>query len=430
VVVADDLDYGIIIDCGSTGSRIYLYDWPHRDQSDVPLVEPAKINQTVVSLNVNVPLASFAGNPSGAGVSLAPLIAYIKANLDAQEWSITPIYLKATAGMRALDISSQDAIIANVRTYLATTGFLFSDPENDAKVILGTDEGLFGWITVNYALSLLVLTNPTTWGALDLGGASTQITFAPQVPPTNETYLELGGNHFDLYTHSYPLGQDAALSALNAGLVANNINDGNGNIINPCYLRGYNESYNSVTIVGTGDQANCSYYLSQYVIPKNINCNQCGVGSVYQPPLYGQFYAFSGFAYTFQFFDLPEQPTLTELISAGQIFCGLLWDTAQTTYPDESASFLKNYCYTATYINTLLSAYGFSADTSQITVATSIGNFQLSYALGAMIYEASLLPSGPIGTTSTTTTTGGEIGSSGSYVYPSSIFILCLLMVL
>jgi Golgi nucleoside diphosphatase len=68
--------------------------------------------------------------------------------------------------MRAISQSQQNAIITNVREYLHTTPFDFED--DYAKVIPGTDEGVFGWITVNYALQLLILTNPSTYGAMGI----------------------------------------------------------------------------------------------------------------------------------------------------------------------------------------------------------------------------------------------------------------------
>lgn len=68
--------------------------------------------------------------------------------------------------MRSIPVSAQNAIIANVQSFLASTGFYFMS--DFAQVISGDQEGLFGWITVNYAKNLLNTTNPTTWGALDI----------------------------------------------------------------------------------------------------------------------------------------------------------------------------------------------------------------------------------------------------------------------
>jgi len=62
----------------------------------------------------------------------------------------------------------------------------------------------------------LFLTQPTgTLGALDLGGASTQITFIPQQnieSDDNSIDFRLYGNDYHLYTHSFLCyGKDQAL---------------------------------------------------------------------------------------------------------------------------------------------------------------------------------------------------------------------------
>ncbi|MEI4878558.1 hypothetical protein, partial [Klebsiella pneumoniae] len=59
-----------------------------------------------------------------------------------------------------------------------------------AKIITGQEEGAYGWITINYLLGRFTQEQSwlnfisdsqkqATFGALDLGGASTQITFVP-----------------------------------------------------------------------------------------------------------------------------------------------------------------------------------------------------------------------------------------------------------
>ena len=72
------------------------------------------------------------------------------------------------------------------------------------------DEGVFGWLTVNYLLQQL--DNPAkSYVALDLGGGSTQITFAPKYEETFVTTpkkhflhpVRLSGVEQTLYSHSY-----------------------------------------------------------------------------------------------------------------------------------------------------------------------------------------------------------------------------------
>lgn len=418
-----DLDYGVMIDAGSSGSRIYLYQWPHRGINSLPLVEPTTINQTVVSKKINLPLSSYDSNPSNAGASLTTLIDYVKANLPQSEWAVTPIYLKATAGMRALNQSAQDQIIANVRVFLKTTPFLFQD--DYAKVIPGTDEGVFGWITTNYAKQLLTTTSPTTFGALDMGGASTQITFDPEGNPTSNLFnMTLGINIFPLYTYSYPLGQDQALRLILAGLLADNAVDGNGNILNPCFLKSYNETYQNgpKLVIGTGDYTTCQATIQKYVVTSTTPCaSTCGMNGVYQPPVSGTFYAFSGFAYTNAFFGLPANASISLLAQTATQYCGTDLSQAIIDHPKELVIYIRIYCFTTAYFVEVLRAYGFTDDSHQIVTQVSIGDIELTWALGGMIYEANLLPFGgnsTLGTTSTgaaaTTTTTGSATTSGS----------------
>lgn len=144
----------------------------------------------------------------------------------------TPMFLGATAGMRLLrqKNSSQARDI-----FAAVTQVLGRSPVDfwGAELLAGQDEGAFGWITVNYGLGTLVKYSFTgEWiqppeetlvGALDMGGASTQITFVPGGPildKSTQADFRLYGSNYSVYTHSYLcFGRDQMLSRLLVGLV-------------------------------------------------------------------------------------------------------------------------------------------------------------------------------------------------------------------
>lgn len=83
----------------------------------------------------------------------------------------------------------------------------------------GDEEGSFGWLTANYLLGTFDIspgdTPKPSIGALDLGGASTQITFQPSsdiLAGYFPIYLGLKEEvQYDLYSHSFlRFGQDQA----------------------------------------------------------------------------------------------------------------------------------------------------------------------------------------------------------------------------
>ena len=85
--------------------------------------------------------------------------------------------------------------------------------------VLGDEEGSFGWLTANYLGGTFDISpgdspRPSV-GAMDLGGASTQITFQPSsdiLAGYFPIYLGLKEQvQYDLYTHSFlRFGQDQA----------------------------------------------------------------------------------------------------------------------------------------------------------------------------------------------------------------------------
>lgn len=140
-------NYLAMIDAGSSGCRAHVFRYGKLEQSNGPLYVVPQHE----SKKVKPGLSSFAKNPSDAGASLQGLIDFMKEQVPEPLWSTTPIWLKATAGMRLLPDDTTHLILTSVRDFLADTGnspFLFRPPH--ASVISGNEEGGYGWIAYNY----------------------------------------------------------------------------------------------------------------------------------------------------------------------------------------------------------------------------------------------------------------------------------------
>ncbi|KAG6370064.1 nucleoside phosphatase family-domain-containing protein [Boletus reticuloceps] len=199
--------FGIVIDAGSSGSRLQIYSWKDpqtvlEDYGDavrnvLPKVEKGvQVGEdwiTKSSLVRLIPfsfapgcLSSFGDNPEGVAGYLEPLIRHARTYIPPSLESDTPLFLLATAGMRLLEPLQQARILNAACTYLRTASVFRIESESkdgpcgsSVQIITGEEEGLFGWIAVNYLMDGFVGAEQTTYGFLDMGGASTQIAFEP-----------------------------------------------------------------------------------------------------------------------------------------------------------------------------------------------------------------------------------------------------------
>jgi hypothetical protein len=76
-----------------------------------------------------------------------------KPQVPEPQWPQTPVQLLATAGLRMLPGDASGALLQEARRLLGGSGFLFRDEW--ARVISGQEEGLFGWVSINYATGAL-----------------------------------------------------------------------------------------------------------------------------------------------------------------------------------------------------------------------------------------------------------------------------------
>jgi len=413
----DNSDYGIIIDAGSSGSRIYVYKWPHRpDNSTIPVVAPVlpdaytniqQVRPTVGDATNNVSPGIAKIDPANISDYLQPLFDYADKLVPNSQKPRTPIFLFATAGMRLIPEDKQNAILTAVRAKINSTSYNFTYYKEWARVITGAEEGVYGWVTANYLKGILFEQDAKNHvvGALDLGGASLQITFLPkEKPKANEQTLLLPTNTFELYTYSFlSYGQDQSLKGVTQIAIdaANTSGTLPYEIQFPCFLNGYSEIITlddgNHSLVGTGDFDTCSAYEQQYMnITAPCDVPPCSMDGVYQPNVTGDFYAMSGFYYTSNFFGFSNETMKNAPIlfkENGIKYCQKSWDEAKKENPDLSTDLLKLYCFTSSYIfNVLTAGFGFDENASSIYFTKEINGTSLNWALGALIAEASLLP--------------------------------------
>jgi len=203
--------YAVVIDAGSTGSRVLAFTF-HQNPVTGNLVLDDELWQ-----EVKPGLSSFASNPEAGADTITTLLSLAQGRIPADRWSTAPVTLKATAGLRLLPADQSEALITAVQKRMDMSGF----DNRGVGIMNELDEGVFGWMTVNYLLGQL--NNPKkSYVALDLGGGSTQITFLPKYEKTFSSSpssflhpVKVFNEPHTIYSHSYlGLGLMAAREAI------------------------------------------------------------------------------------------------------------------------------------------------------------------------------------------------------------------------
>lgn len=237
------VQFALMIDAGSTGSRIHIYKF--HNCGPAPTFEYEVFKQTKPGLS------SYEGSPQAAAQSLDVLLDEAVNVVPRSLHSCTPVAVKATAGLRLLGAEASEAILEAVRRRLHDQ-YPFSLQDKDGVVIMdGADEGVYAFITANYLLNTIRAETPANvqpYAVLDLGGASTQIVFQPTfdmakpdstLEPGEHKYdLEFAGKKRLLYQHSY-LGYGLMEARKSVHRLVDFMAFGKGGqVANPCLARG------------------------------------------------------------------------------------------------------------------------------------------------------------------------------------------------
>uniref|UniRef100_A0A3Q3WPP5 Uncharacterized protein n=1 Tax=Mola mola TaxID=94237 RepID=A0A3Q3WPP5_MOLML len=367
------LEYGIVIDAGSSRSNVYLYEWPGEKENETGVVTEI--------MNCRV-----------AGES------------HAQD--------EPTAGMRLIheqDEQRSNEIMASVRQYLKSLPFAFKN----ASIITGQEEGLYGWVTVNYLMGNFIHKNlwnayvrpegAMTVGSMDLGGASTQIAFAVQEDLAGPDYMhvKLYGYPYNIYTHSYLCyGKNEAEKRVLDKVLQESSDP--AYVINPCYPKGFNITTKASTIyntectkkpknydpeheflmVGASDSDTCERLVKSIFDFKTCSSPQCSFDGVEQPPVTGDFKAYAGFFYIARSIRLRSKLCF----SSSQLRKEKMWI---------SARYLKTYCFAAHYVFALLAdGYKFNKENwKNIDFTQEVKSTSVGWSLGYMLTMSNMIPS-------------------------------------
>jgi len=229
---AESFSYLAMIDAGSSGCRAHIYRYGKLGSLDGPLyVLPQHISK-----KVKPGLSSFAKNPQGAGQSLKELVEFVQSKVPQSDWGVTPIWLKATAGLRMLEPAESGAVLVSVRNFLGDkTNSPFIFRSSWASIISGNEEGGFGWIAFNYLMKIIGPKKKSgadaqlPYAVIEMGGASSQVSqIAPSekeakaIPEDYRFSFTIEGETYTLYTHSYlGYGAEQAREGLNKLLLRN-----------------------------------------------------------------------------------------------------------------------------------------------------------------------------------------------------------------
>jgi len=489
--ISASTSHALIIDAGSTGSRLHVFEYEPRIVSSQNVVElQSALDGSKLSLpqshshwteRLSPGLSEFSsllgltGNDDeydtivtseealdrALAEYLQPLLAFAQTLLEGKVGALHtfPIYLRATGGMRMLPSDDRDAILHGVRRVLSNpihSPFYFEP--SFASVLSGEEEAVFGWAGVNYLMSTLLPDNNRgsvkSYGALDMGGASTQISFtlADGDIISNLFNYHLGGTqNWSIYANSFLYyGLNEAFKRVNHLVwqehhaarvstwqdvdVTNPCLPGGSSLqipletITPNQMSSLNKTSsddasrttNVITISNhdaTGNFSQCAGLAQTLLLPdtaNNSNCanGECSVAGVYQPSLptkqnlrntqsntqngHVEFVAFSAYAHVWNMLRLSPRASIRQLRSAASRICHLSLEELQHYCVEHglqtSAEHQMQICFRASYTFEILHhGYGFELDDT-VTVIQEYEGKEVGWALGSVLYEINTLP--------------------------------------
>lgn len=395
--------YGIVIDSGSSGSRIQIYKWTDqkfelkssKDQS--VLQSPPKITQEKGWTKKITPGISTYNSKDKFGRiwqdHYSELLKFAEGIIPSEKQPETPVFVLSTAGMRLLPKKTQKSILKETCTGIKqNTNFYIptENCENFVEIIDGSTEGIYGWLGLNYLMKQFNNYDSSqdilheSIGFMDMGGASTQIAFVPsskeQITKHKEdlstvTLRNINGETqtWDLFVATW-LGfgaNEARKRFLNQliNLAIVNGENWNSEINDPCLPKGASMEYNyenkKYLVKGVGNYEMCIKTIYPLLM-KNMVCidEPCLFNGIHGPKFNfekDKFIGISEYWYTANdIFQSGGEYNFKAFNAKVKEYCESNWDeilknSEQGQYskldPDK---FLKDACFKASWVMNVL----------------------------------------------------------------------------
>ncbi|CAB9520410.1 Nucleoside-diphosphatase mig-23 [Seminavis robusta] len=351
--------YLVVIDGGSTGSRLHIFQFIHDKESASYQCERRG------SSRANVPMSSFAPeedellDPEVVAAHMLPPFEFAADVIPPEYHNTTIVKYQATAGMRLLTEQQQEAVYdALYLGLMQSESFVFKGIErNDIATLSGSLEGYYGAVAANFLSGIIEanlqvvrkdddLNNQQTHpiGALDMGGSSTQIVYLteqvdngshscansppdstgssgddpesygdeefPQTCPSDlvDQPMLQGDQFFSTSYLAYGVDQfrERLWDTLISGRLAQDHSDSCDTkvILYPCGFKGHQITWNDFTLIGTGDAGECTKQVQRLLphpeeaIDNHHEHSGRVVGGIEHPTVRGRFFAMSLYFFT------------------------------------------------------------------------------------------------------------------------------------
>jgi len=189
--------YYVVVDAGSTGSRVFVYAQSRKTNEVSIARQPKDGSQAIFSV---VPgLSSYAETPSAAyDDTFHDLLKFAATVIPADQVSQTPLYVRGTAGLRRISKAHRlkifDELLSRTQNDYDFIVYGHTADLPTFDIMAGDMEGIYAWLAINHKEKALGRGPGETFGAADIGGSSSQLVFAVDLDPGTAGGEVLRGN--------------------------------------------------------------------------------------------------------------------------------------------------------------------------------------------------------------------------------------------